>query len=604
MSWHGPPTVEPGENKVYYDDVRGRWTALFGDGRAASRVQYNSEEEARAAAGLSAKPIAEPVDTKASKSGVTEESGRARNAVNQSPAETQASIAQVKQLSVKQSEGEIDKVTGPVKSIGQETLPSVEQSARNFENQAKQFGKRLKASPAMAQLKDTSENYAKTNLPILTSPEFKSSIDTLAKSTTGVNINLKKSTSDNSPEAIEQALSTGLGASPNVVREEVTKVVEVNQEDPKFKETLNKFPADVVQQASAEVKADPAKVSKEDLSKGISDKLSEISSGLNKQLGNPFGSLSSPFGQIGLDFGNILGSVTGLSMGQGPFQELGKGLDLVPGGIDPKTSLPAPPIVNTFGDTQLSKTVRTQQRTAVSEPTVPTVDLSKAEEPQNLTDFKYDKIVDKKSFELAIQSVTSRKIDSVIVAWTRNYPDRPRDAFDYNTSVVRNNAYNALQGRFPLPITSRVSQTHIYIQKSGVAELILPYKIKPNSVSTHRVYGATNFAKSLSKQELYDRSIVVRLDAGHVKPRKEQKEEGLTLEESSELLTSQSITAQQWKTLDLILETMFRLNPGGTFIDALELHSDIAALNSGRDKLIWDRLGIQVDMSQYVEKFK
>ena len=601
------------ENKVYYDDVRGRWTVLFPDGRGPSYrnistvaiVQYNSEEEARAAAGLSAKPIAEPVDTKASKSGVTEESGRARNAVNQSPAETQASIAQVKQLSVKQSEGEIDKVTGPVKSIGQETVPSVEQSARNFANQAKQFGKRLKASPAMAQMKDTSENYAKTNLPILTSPEFKNSIDTLAKSTTGVNINLKKSTSDNSPEAIEQALSTGLGAPPNVVREEVTKVVEVKQEDPKFKETLNKFPADVVQQASAEVKADPAKVSKEDLSKGISDKLSEISSGLNKQLGNPFGSLSSPFGQIGLDFGNILGSVTGLSMGQGPFQELGKGLDLVPGGIDPKTSLPAPPIVNTFGDTQLSKTVRTQQRTAVSEPTVPTVDLSKAEEPQNLTDFKYDKIVDKKSFELAIQSVTSRKIDSVIVGWTRNYPDRPRDAFDYNTAVVRNNPYNeVLSGGRPLPITSRVSQTHIYIQKSGVAELILPYKIKPNSVSTHKIYGATNFAKSLSKQELYDRSIVVRLDAGHVKPRKEQKEEGLTIEESSELLTAQSITAQQWKTLDLILETMFRLNPGGTFIDALELHSDIAALNSGRDKLIWDRLGIQVDMSQYVEKFK
>ena len=599
MSWHGPPTVEPGENKVYYDDVRGRWTALFGDGRAASRVQYNSEEEARAAAGLSAKPIAEPVDTKASKSGVTEESGRARNAVNQSPAETQASVAQVKQLSVKQSEGEIDKVTGPVKSIGQETLPSVEQSARNFENQAKQSGKRLKASPAMAQLKDTSENYAKTNLPILTSPEFKSSIDTLAKSTTGVNINLKKSTSDNSPEAIEQALSTGLGASPNVVREEVTKVVEVIQEDPKFKDTLNKFPANVVQQASAEVKADPAKVSKEDLSKGISDKLSEISSCLNKQLGNPFGSLSSPFGQIGLDFGNILGSVTGLSMGQGPFQELGKVLDLATGGIDPKTLLPAPPIVNTFGDTQLSKTVRTQQRTAVSEPTVPTVDLSKAEEPQSLADFKYDKIVDKKSFELAIQSVTSRKIDSVIVGWTKNYPDRPRDAFDYNTDVVRKNSYSAL-----LPITSRVSQTHIYIQKSGVAELILPYKIKPNSVSTHRVYGATEGAKSLSKQELYDRSIVVRLDAGHVKPRKEQIEEKLTAEESSELLTSQSITAQQWKTLDLILETMFRLNPGGTFIDALELHSDVAALNSGRDKLIWDRLGIQVDIGQYVEKFK
>ena len=603
-------------NKVYFDQVRGRWTVTFT--KQALRKQYNSEEEAREAAGLPPKPKPEPADTKAGKKAVTSESGRVRNAVSSEAVETEAQTSQAKQISTKISDGGVNKTTGPFKSVGERVGSGVQEQVKNTKEAGKNFGKRKKQTPAFAQMKAPDANLAVYGAAIISSPSSKNSIDTLAGSATAASVNLKKVTGDNSPEAISSTLEQAISVEPNIVRQEVAKVQLANQNQPALKEGLKNFPESIKTSVSAELLKDLPKVAKTDLSLGIANKLSEFSGNLNKELGNPFGALNSPFGQIGMDFGNILGSVVGSVMGQGPFQAVGQVLNLTPDGIDPKSLLPAPPIVNSFGDTQLNKTVRTQQITAVEQPTLPATDLTKQSEPQDLADFEYKIIVDKKSLELMLQSVTSRTIDSVIFGWTKNFSDEDESASIYNTKVYAKDTYKATASR---KITDLVSQTHIYIQKSGRAKIILPFKTIPRSLVNAKSYRDADQADQLSKQELYDRSIVVRLDAGFKEPKsaigekitefKEENKKKFELKTDpgaqdllNGLLSSDSITAEQWKTVDMIVEIITRLNPGGTITSASDLHEDIAQQNTGFNKFVYDTLGIRFDMEKYAEKFK
>jgi len=560
-----------------------------------------------------------PNDTKAGKLEVRRESSRVRNALNASPVEFQALVSQAKQLSNKLSDGGFDKIAGPLKTVGERVGSGVQEQIKNTKESSKNFGKRMRQTPAFAQMKDLAENYASVYGPaIISSPSSKSNVDTLAGSTTQSSVNLRKVTSDNSPEAITSTLE-GISVPANTVRQEVNKVQVANQDQPVLKEGLKQFPDNVKTQASTELTKDAPKEAKTDLSVGIVDKLSEYSGNINKQLGNPFGSGNSKFGQIGMDFGNILGSVVGSVMGQGPFQAVGQVLNLTADGIDPKTFLPAPPIVNSFGDTQLNKTVRSQQLTAVEQPTLPAMDLTKMPEPQNIDDFEYKIIFDKKSLELLLQSITSRTIDSIIFGWTKNFSDENETPAVYNKyKVYRKNTYKATASG---KITDLVSQTHIYVMKNGRPIIILPFQTIPRSVVNAKAYRDANQSEQLSKQDLYDRSIVVRLDAGFKEPKIDIGEKILAFEEDKKtefdlksdqnardmlngLLSSDSITAQQWKTVDMIVEIVTRLNPGGTIISAGDLHEDIAAANSGFNKFVYDTLGLRFDMEDYAEKFR
>ena len=122
-------------NKVYFDQVRGRWTVTFT--KQALRKQYNSEEEAREAAGLPPKPKPEPADTKAGKKAVTSESGRVRNAVSSEAVETEAQTSQAKQISTKISDGGVNKTTGPFKSVGERVGSGVQEQVKNTKEAGK-----------------------------------------------------------------------------------------------------------------------------------------------------------------------------------------------------------------------------------------------------------------------------------------------------------------------------------------------------------------------------------------------------------------------------------------------------------------------------------
>ena len=89
----------------------------------------------------------------------------------------------------------------------------------------------------------------------------------------------------------------------------------------------------------------------------MSNTLSDMSSRVDRQMGNPIGSTSSPFGSIGQDFGNILGSLTGLSTGTGPFKELGQELETIAGSVDPLTGESVPILIDKAGNTSINKVI-------------------------------------------------------------------------------------------------------------------------------------------------------------------------------------------------------------------------------------------------------
>ena len=557
-------------------------------------------------------------ETKVNKNAVGTEANRVRNSTPPTRAEFQAALSFAQNLSVNLSNGNFGAVVGQVKSVVEQATPTVQQNAKNQKNSKKNTGKRKKASPAMAQLKDDLENYVKFAEKIITQPAAKSSIDTLAGSTTASSVNLKKNTSDNSLDALTKSLEN-LGVDGNQVRQEVNAVGEAAREDPILQEALtNFFPPEIKDQMNAQLVSDAPAVTKEDKPAKVAKSQEDFSKSLNKELGNPFGSNNSPFGQIGLDFGNILGSVTGNAAGQGSFQLPGQELKLTSDGIDPLTAAPAPPIVNSFGDTQLSKTVAKNDIIAAQESTIEVQDLSKAEEPTTITNFTYDRIVDKKSLELMIQSVTSRSIDNMIVAWTKGYSNRNRTARQYNETILKKERYSSFENK----VTDTCAQTHVYIEKNGTASVILPFRFKPRSIINREGYrtietvaGVSQTATSLigSKQDVYDEALVVQFEAGFVATKEETleaiaDEKLTTLDQQVAIailaVNASTITAEQWKTFDMIAEIMARLTPGGTMISQADLHEDIANQADGWSFQKFATLGAGFDVNEYVEKFR
>ena len=637
-------------------------------------------------------------------------------------AESEAAMA--KEVSGNLSENEYGKKVGPVVTVTTQTGSEVENQAKREDEAKKTFGQRKKPSPAIAKLKEPEPEYEDK---VITKPADQGQLNTWAgPKNTKPQVNLKKINSDNSANAISGALLDQVKVEPEIVVKSVQKQMnEKVANNPVIGQTLSKLPPNIRASAQTAIQTEAPKVAarQEELSKGMTDKLSEVTKKINGELGNPFGSFAGPFGQIGMPFGNMLGSVVGKALGQGPFTgaiqgavggalgsalgntlggpggikgalanaaqgaisnaignaagkalggslgglvgnavggavsnaisgalpggvggniasqiagnipggiagnlmnaatggALGKlqaGLGLfqdlnsAPNGVDPVSLLPAPAIVNSFGNTQLSQVVAKPQKTALTEPSQPVVELGKqADEPKDLVDFDPQKITDKKAFELGIQSVTSREINNVILDWTCAYSDEKESAYDYNFKVMSKGIYFNYGADTP-SLYDKFSQTHIYINKNGVAETLLPYQRVPRSVVESKNYKTLNQAQKFSHQDVFDKALVIRLDAGFIIPRAKAEallDDGVGSDDLIELvaqLNPESITAKQYQTLDMMLEVMVRLNPGGIFIGQGDLFEDFAAVNEGKNRAKIEAQGVRFDVNEYVEKFR
>lgn len=273
---------------------------------------------------------------------------------------------------------------------------------------------------------------------------------------------------------------------------------------------------------------------------------------------------SNPFGSLGMDFGNIMASVTGLAQGTGAFKELGKSIPSLPGGIDPITKAPVPDIVHPTGTTQLAKTVNKGTKTAVDVPTTPVKQVTKTR-TTGIDQLGYDALDDefwggyesvnsKKEFELEIKS-SPRTIKNAIIVWTATAENEFYTARSYNEK--RHKQYKRKpQGKRAQSGTpvGRIGyqRSNYFIRKDGVVERLIPIGTRPT------YYGANKLEQeSKSKyKKIHDEGIMIQFDAGILG---DAPDAGL----NHANLSDKSITAEQWKSFDMMMDVMYRHSPGG-----------------------------------------
>ena len=327
----------------------------------------------------------------------------------------------------------------------------------------------------------------------------------------------------------------------------------------------------------------------------------------------------NPFGSLGMDFGNIMASVTGLAQGTGSFKELGQSIPGIPGGIDPVTKTPVPDIVQPTGNTQLAKTVDKGTKTAVDTPTTPVKQVTKTKTtgidalPVNGVDNEfwggYEPVNSKKEFELEIKSCP-RKIKNVIVCWSGSAENEFNTARSYNDAIHKKYLKLPEQKRKNLETSRSIGRlsyrnTNYFIRKDGVVERLIPVGTSPGAF----------FQKSLTREsrskykKLHDEGIMIQFDAGTLGEAPDAKK-------SWDTLSDKSITPEQWKTFDMMMDVMYRHSPGGIFkgVDQLVNESEqlIDTFQGSGGKTVQEQvnaLGNRVllagplfDVGQYLEK--
>lgn len=363
---------------------------------------------------------------------------------------------------------------------------------------------------------------------------------------------------------------------------------------------------------------------------GIPNIVGSLGSKVNK---NPLGSLSNskfgaalesfsnganpispgnPFGSLGVEFGNVLASVVGLVQGVGAFSELGKSIPSLPGGIDPRNGATAPNIVEQTGRTKISKVVNKGTKTAVNEPTTPVKSVGKTRttgiDALGYNDLDnefwgdYEPVNSKKELELEIKN-SPRTIRNLIVCWSATAENEFYTARSYNEKKYKN-FLKKPRGLRPIagsPIGRKgYRRCNYFIRKDGVVERMIPIGTAPTT------FGASKLSnESRSKyQKVFDEGIMIQFDAGILG---DAPEAGLNYSN----LSDKSITAEQWKSFDMIADVMYRHSPGGTFkgVDQL-LNESEGVLRDDETPLeqlqqiskMVKLVGPQFDVGEYLEK--
>jgi len=382
------------------------------------------------------------------------------------------------------------------------------------------------------------------DVEVFKSPANKSNIDTLAGRSTDNKILLDMLHGSGSPKGIDKSLE-GYGVSISKRKSAVNQSVEVS-DNPVLQRLLTKIGQEG---RSSELDGKANDIVNKKEAEIISQEIKEFSSSQNRNLGNPIGSSSSPFGAKGVNKANIMGSVAGITAGQGSYK--GNTLELYQNGKDTSTNEFALPIVDNLGNTNLSKVVDKGSKTALNEITSPIYKLGQGKIPTNKSSFTYEKVNDKREFEIELKSIT-RTMKNLIVDWTLSATDEFMTAKDFNETII--DLYYENKNKTNDPITKACHSTHYYIRKDGIVERVLPLGIKPIAI----------FA-GLSEEfdKIYEESIRITFDAGLYSTSDRPF--------SWENISSKSITHEQWKTFDLMLEVFYRFSPGGLYTGTDEL---------------------------------
>lgn len=517
-------------------------------------------------------------------------------AASKSPVITEAQQQQAFNLAKNFASGgaTLGETVAGFKSLSEEVKPALEERGEEL---------RKRIDPVISEMQ--------SNVPGVTvnsKPASKSNVDSLAGKTTATEKKLRKVISGGNPKAINQVLREELKAAEPAIKQatnEASKALKDPAVQEQFEsiglkgESLTNFNSLLDNQG---VNSLMQNIESEKIATG----LSQASQLQMKTLGNPIGfdlgavaqgltskvggvqvpslnvpSVSVPgFGPKGLDFGNILGSVVGAITNTGPFQGVGQLLDALPGGINPINSLPVPPVVDFGGNTNLAATVNKGNKlTDVTEPTTPVYDTSNSggRRPIYVHELQYEKVNGAKELELELMGVDLfRQFETLVFGWVAksgtNDNWTAKEWNDHWVQVQRKKGkITETQIEFNLVGLRRSWQCNYFIRKDGTVERVLPIDTIPYSGNT--IGGETFLDK-----------CTVSLDAGLTVPRSEAGGQAA-------FLSADSITAEQWRSIDMFLKVFFRLPRSKQAIGLQDLGGDVL-------------YGPGFDVGDYVKKFR
>lgn len=505
-------------NKVYLDDVRGRWTVLFT--LSNTRKQFGTEQEAVAAANATRGNVATspkinkdqinniakatPTDTQQGQHSATvkiEQAGDlAMNAVVSTP--TGTTRAGFKMLGNGGIEGQVVQ-EGPVGAIATDEISNVKKSATQT-----------------------------TNTSILTRRAGDGS--------------LSFSVTQGSPQGMKKVMEGTLKVSET----EVKAVVKQSSPLP----------------TSAEKAIAPGGAPKEKLKQANI----EIVQKQNVQLKNPIGSSLTFNGQAaigtkGFSFGGLLGTIASIAIGGNPIKEIGKALvDQNNFSVDPVSNQKVyTPIVKDTGETNISSTVfKGNPSNQQIQPTRAPFDM-KANYKEWLgyltlgldqvsvygqnTIYIFEQIDTAEEWETDLMNgLNERDITTMVVGWLGVPSDSKYSASDLQDYTVAQQEKKYLDKIKAGDPKDYGLQVHYYIRRDGTVQRGRPVTrgLRPGN----RHGGPT---------------ITVWFEAGSTEPKSNK--------DWKQYHSKKSITADQWKSFDIGIQSFLKLVPGGEFVASSEL---------------------------------
>ena len=502
-------------NKVYLDDVRGRWTVLFTSSN--TRQQFASEAEAVSAANKTAGNVPEtglinkdqinniakstPTDTQQGQHSynvqVEQAGDLAMNAVVSTP--TGTTRAGFKMLGNDGIEGQAV-VEGPVGAIATEEISNVKKTAAQT-----------------------------TNISILTRKAGDGS--------------LSFSVTQGSPQGMKKMMEGTL----KVDATEVSAVVTQSSALP----------------TSAAIAIKPGNEPAAKLKKTNVDIVTKQVTQLKNPIGSTFASTGA--GPAGFSFGNLLGTIASIAVGGNPLKEIGKAvLDQNNFVVDPVSNQKVfTPIVKNTGETNISSTVlkgnpQNQQIKPTRQPFdmkanyeewlgAFTIGIDQVSSSGQNSIYAFEPIDTAEEWETdLINGLAARDITTMVVGWLAC----PIDT-NYSPTVIQQYSTAQQQKKFADGIRSNGAkpygmQIHYYIRRDGTVHRGRPITqgVRPES----RHIGPT---------------VLVWFEAGSTEPKSNK--------DWKKYISKNSISADQYKSFDIAIQTFLKLVPGGEFVGSSEL---------------------------------
>ena len=298
--------------------------------------------------------------------------------------------------------------------------------------------------------------------------------------------------------------------------------------------SVNSETSSVPTRVETAVKKDPIA----DLNKAV-----KVATKLQQEtLGNPLGSANDPFGSLGAKFGNIMASITSTTQSGGSFKELGKALPDIESEVsDPVTGEKSfsQNIVEPSGFTNLSKALSKGGSFGDLASTIESLDIKLlakgfAGRHTNITKYKFEPVTSQEEFELEISNST-RELQNMIIGWLGNAAD-----VTFTVKQIHREMSQARTVPMDIEAIHAGVQEHYIIYPDGQVIRGRPLSFEMGSFNPEVIrVGAVN----------------IKLVAGST--------ESIANPKWKEFYSQDSITPDQWKSIDILIESFFRVKPGG-----------------------------------------